>query len=138
MKVKPFLEVTLGSLFIQIFAWAMYSVLEMNVWFCGLSVVVTALLYHFLQKEQNTGLSRKCVFFAGILIPFLLALIVTAAGLIRHPNLMLLSASLDGVSPLTEVIALYATRLLLNGVVLMVFAWVDRTFLQGEEQTDEK
>ena len=47
---------------------------------------------------------------------------------IRHPNLNLLSAELDGVSPLTETVSLYAARLMINGVLLLIFAAADRAF----------
>ena len=109
----------------------MYSLLETRTWMCGLSAVISAMLYHFLQKETQTGLSRRNVFFAAILLPFLLAVGITVMQLIRYPNLNLLSAALDGVSPLTEIISLYAARLVINGVPLMVFAAIDSLFLQN-------
>ena len=133
--IKKCILVFLGSLFLQIFCWAMYSILEMRIWMCGLSVVMTALLYHFLQVEEQTGLSRRSVFFAAILAPFLLSLTVTVTQLVKYPNLNLLSASLDGVSPLTETVSLYMTRLLLNGVILLIFAAIDRAFLRDHEGT---
>ena len=135
MKIAQMLKngicVFMGSLFLQIFFWAMYSLLEMHTWMCGLSAVISAMLYHFLQKETQTGLSHRNVFFAAILLPFLLAVGITVMQLIRYPNLNLLSAALDGVSPLTEIISLYAARLVINGVPLMVFAAIDRLFLQN-------
>lgn len=138
--IKKWILVFLGSLFLQIFCWAMYSILELSIWMCGLSVLVTALLYHFLQTEEQTGLSRRNVFFAAILAPFLLGVIVTVVQLIRHPNLNLLGSSLDDVSPLTETVSLYMTRIAINGVVLLIFAAVDRAFLRKDppkEQSDE-
>lgn len=132
MKFSQMLEkwicVFLGSLFVQIVFWAIYSLLEMRVWMCGLSAVISALLYHFLQTEEKTGLSRRNVFFAAILAPFLLALTVSVMQLVRHPNLSLLSAELDGVSPLTETVSLYAARLVVNGILLLIFAAADRAF----------
>ena len=119
--LKKWICVFLGSLFVQIFFWAIYSLLEMRVWMCGLSAVISALLYHFLQLEQQTGLSRRNVFFAAIVAPFLLALTVSVMQLVRHPNLSLLSAELDGVSPLTETVSLYAARLVVNGILLLIF-----------------
>ena len=138
--VKRCILIFLGSLFLQIFCWVMYSLLEMHIWMCGLSALVTALLYHFLQTEEQTGLSRKNVFFAAILAPFVMSLAVTVIQLLKYPNLSLLSASLDGVSPMTETVSLYATRLALNGVILLIFAAIDRTFLRKpkKEQKDEK
>ena len=126
--MKKWICVFFGSLFIQIFCWAMYSLLEMQIWMCIIPAVVTALLYHFLQTEEQTGLSRRNVFFAAILIPFLLAVTVTVTGLVRYPNLSLLSAELDGVSPLTETVSLYAARLSINGILLLIFAPIDRAF----------
>lgn len=134
---KRFIWVFLGSLFLQIFCWAMYSVLSLRIWLCGLSAVITAILYHFLRKEEQTGLSRKGVFFAAILLPFLLGLTVTVVQLVKYPQLSLLSASLDGVSPLTELISLYAARLTLNGIPLLIFAAIDRAFLAGKGERDE-
>ena len=138
--VKRCILIFLGSLFLQIFCWVMYSLLEMRIWMCGLSALVTALLYHFLQTEEQTGLSRKNVFFAAILAPFVMSLAVTVIQLWKYPNLSLLSASLDGVSPMTETVSLYATRLALNGVLLLIFAAIDRAFLRKpkKEQKDEK
>ena len=83
--VKRCILIFFGSLFLQIFCWAMYSLLEMRIWMCGLSVLVTALLYHFLQTEEQTGLSRKNVFFAAILAPFVLSLAVTVIQLLKYP-----------------------------------------------------
>ena len=129
--LKKWICVFLGSLFIQIFCWAIYSLLEMRVWMCGLSAVVSAIFYHFLQTEEQTGLSRRNVFFAAILAPFLLAVTVTVTGMLRHPGLSLLSAELDGVSPLTETVSLYAARLGINGILLLIFAPIDRAFRQN-------
>ena len=138
--VKRCILIFLGSLFLQIFCWVMYSLLEMRIWMCGLSALVTALLYHFLQTEEQTGLSRKNVFFAAILAPFVMSLAVTVIQLWKYPNLSLLSASLDGVSPMPETVSLYATRLAMNGVLLLIFAAIDRAFLRKpkKEQKDEK
>lgn len=134
--IKKCILVFLGSLFLQIFCWAMYSIFEIRIWMCGLSVVMTALLYHFLQVEEQTGLSRRSVFFAAILAPFLLSMTVTVTQLVKYPNLNLLSASLDGVSPLTETVSLYMTRLLLNGVILLIFAPIDRAFLRNQKDAE--
>ena len=130
--VKKFILVFLGSLFVQIFCWGLYSYLELSVWLCGLSVIVSAILYHFLQLEEETGLSRRGVFLAAILLPFLLSAAVTVVQLMKYPQLSLLSASLDGVSPMTELISLYAARLLLNGIPLLIFAAVDKVYLAGK------
>jgi len=130
--VKKFILVFLGSLFVQIFCWGLYSYLELSVWLCGLSVIVSAILYHFLQLEEETGLSRRGVFLAAILLPFLLSVAVTVVQLMKYPQLNLLSASLDGVSPMTELISLYAARLLLNGIPLLIFAAVDKAYLAGK------
>lgn len=126
--LKKWMCVFCGSLFLQICFWAVYSLLEMRTWMCGFSAIVSALLYHFLQTEEQTGLSRRNVFFAAVLLPFLLAVTVTVIQLIRYPNLNLLSAALDGVSPLTEIVSLYAARLIVNGILLMLFAPADRAF----------
>lgn len=126
--LKKRICVFLGSLFVQCFFWAVYSLLEMRIWMCGLSAIVSALLYHFLQKEEQTGLSRRSVFFAAIPAPMLLGTAITVMQLVRHPNLNLLSAELDGVSPLTETVSLYAARLMINGVLLLIFAAADRAF----------
>lgn len=123
-----FVLVLAGSLFVQIFCWAVYDRLNMSVWLCGLSAVVTAVLYHFVQLEQGTGLSRKTVFAAAILLPFLLSAGLTAVLLMRHGNLSLSGAPADGVSPMTELTALYSARLLLNGAPLLVFAAADAVF----------
>ena len=135
--LKKWICVFLGSLFVQCFFWAIYSLMEMHVWMCGLSAVITAILYHFIQKEEQTGLSRSNVFFAAILLPFLLAATVTAVQLVRYPNLNLLSAELDGVSPLTETASLYAARLCINGILLLLFAAADRAFLQNRQTKEE-
>lgn len=136
--VKRFAAVAIGSAFLQIFCWAMYSYFELHIVMCGLSVLVTALMYHFLQKEQETGLSRISVFFAAIILPFAAAVTVTVSGLMRHPNLNLLNASLDGVSPLTETVSLYAARLTLNGIFLLIFAAIDRAFRKEVPQKHEE
>ncbi len=128
---KRFILVVLGSLFLQIFCWAMYSYFEMSIYLCGLSAVITALMYHALQIEEQTGLSRKGVFFAAILTPFLLSAAVTVYQLIRYPQLNLLSASLDGVSPFVELTSLYAARLVINGVVLLIFSAFHKIYLNN-------
>ena len=136
--LKKCIFVFLGSLFLQIFCWAMYSLLEMSIWMCGLSFIMTALLYHFLQVEEQTGLSRSGVFFAAIIAPFMLSVTVSVIQLAKYPNLNLLGASLDGVSPLTESVSLYAARLVINGILLLIFAPIDRTFLRSREKSHEK
>ena len=136
--VKRWIFIFAGSLFLQIFCWVIYSRLRMTVWMCGLSALVTALLYHYIQKEEQTGLSRRGVFSAGILAPFLTAGAVCVTGLLRHPNMTLLGAQLDGVSPMAETAALYSARLLLNGVFLLLFAAADRVLLRKQKSGKEK
>lgn len=135
--VKKWILLFLGSLFIQIFCWAMYSVLKLSVWMCGLSAIVTALFYHNLQVEEQTGLSRRNVFFAAILAPFLLSVIITILQIVKHPQLSLLGASLDGVSPMTELVSLYMTRVMINGVFLLIFAPIDLAFRKDRSTKDE-
>ena len=53
---------------------------------------------------------------------------LTAVLLMRHGNLSLSGAPADGVSPMTELTALYSARLLLNGAPLLVFAAADAVF----------
>ena len=130
--------ITLGSLFLQVFCWAVYSLLEMKTWMCGLSVIVSALMYHFVQTEEQKDLSRRSVFFAAILLPFLLAAGITVIQLVKYPALELMSATADGVSPLTELVSLYAARLMLNGAVLLLFAPVDRLLRHGRTEQNEK
>lgn len=126
---KRFGLMLLGSLFVQIFCWAAYSYLKMSTWFCPLSVLITAILYHFIQLEEQTGLSRKQVFISAILLPFLMSAGMTCFQLTQHRNLNLLGASLDGVSRTTETVSLYSARLLLNGVLLLIFAAADAAYL---------
>jgi hypothetical protein len=121
---KRFVLTVLGSLFVQCFCWALYDYLKLSVWLCGLSAVVTAVLYHFVQREEETGLSRGGVFYAAILTPFLLSAIVTVLVFINHPQMTNLSAAVDGVSQTTELISLYSARLLLNGAALLIFAGI--------------
>lgn len=141
-KVKRFILVFLGSLFVQIFCWAMYSYFKLDIWLCGVSAVITALLYHFIQLEEKTGLSRKGVFFAGILVPFVLSAAVTVYQMVKYPQLSLNGALIDGVSPITELISLYAARLIVNGAVLLLFAAADAVYLKNhtpkERRRDEE
>ncbi len=136
-KAKRFVLVVLGSIFVQVFCWAMYTHLEMNIWMCGLSALVSAVLYHFIQIEESTGISRRCVFFAAILTPFLASVLITVIQMIKYPQLNLLSASLDGVSPATETVSLYAARLIVNGVILLIFAAIDRKIRDEKEPARE-
>ncbi|MBR5372052.1 MAG: hypothetical protein IK130_07540 [Oscillospiraceae bacterium] len=131
--VRRFLLTACGSIFVQVFCWAIYSYLSMSTWMCGLSVLFTALLYHFVQLNEETGLSRRNVFLAAILLPFLLGAGITVHHLFRYPQLNLLGAELDSVSPLTETVSLYAARLLINGVILCIFAAADRIFRKDRE-----
>jgi len=132
--VRQFLLAACGSIFVQVFCWAIYSYLSMNIWMCGLSALVTALLYHFVQTDEETGLSRRNMFFAAILIPFLLGAGITVYQMIRYPQLNLLGAELDNVSPLTETVSLYAARLSVNGVILCLFAAADSIFRRNRAQ----
>jgi len=135
-KVKQFFLTALGSIFVQVFCWAVYSYLSLSTWMCILSVTVTALLYHFVQKEEETGLPRTAVFFAAILLPFALSAVITVVQLLRYPQLNLLGAQLDGVSPLTETVSLYAARLTINGGILCIFAAIDRAFRKRKGEMD--
>lgn len=136
MKIKRFLQIVAGSIFVQMFFWALYSKLELGTGLCGISALAAAMLYHYLQAEEQTGLSRRNVFFAAVLTPFAAALAITVTQFVRHPNLTLLRADLDGVSPMTELVALYAMRLAINGAVLVVFAAVDALWLRGKAQKE--
>lgn len=135
--LRKWLCVFCGSLFLQIFFWAIYSLLEMRTWMCGISAVVSAIFYHFLQSDNQTGLSSGNVFFSAIFSPFLLAVTVTMIQFVRYPNLNLLSAELDGVSSLTETVSLYAARLIVNGIPLLIFAPIDRTFFRNRQKSEE-
>lgn len=140
---KRFVAVFAGSLFVQIVIWAIGSYFDVGAAMCGISALVTALLYHGLQLEGRVGISRFSVFCAAILLPFLLSAVVMLYEMFTHTDLTLSGAELDGVSPLVECIALYATRLTLNGAALLLFAAGDAIYLhfrsvkQQGEQSDE-
>jgi len=133
--VKRFFLVLLGSVFVQIFCWVVYDRLNMNVWLCGMPALIAAVLYHYIQKEQQTGLSRKQVFFAAILLPVLLSGGITLVQMLRYNSLNLYGAEADGVSPMTELISLYAARLLISGALLLVFSAGDALWLMRHPQT---
>ena len=125
-SVKRFSVLLLGSLFVQIAIWAIYSFLELNMFLCGISAIFTAMLYHGIQLEEETGLSRRGVFFATILTPFLMGVVVTVIMLVRYPDL-----SQTGENPLLQTISLYSARLTINGVVLLLFAFADSCYLRN-------
>lgn len=127
-KAKRFLLTALASIFVQVFCWAVYSYLSLSIWMCGISALTTAILYHFIQLGGETGLSRGAVFCAAVLVPFLLGICITGMQMMKYPQLNLLGAELDNVSPLTETVSLYAARLSVNGVILCIFAAADRIF----------
>ncbi len=127
-SVKRFSLLLLGSLFVQIVVWAIYSYLKLNIFLCGVSALVTAMLYHGIQLEKETGLSRVGVFFATILTPFLLGVIATVYILMRYPDL-----SQTGGSELLQLISLYGARLTINGVILLLFALADAFYLKGRQ-----
>ncbi len=127
-SVKRFSLLLLGSLFVQITVWAIYSYLKLNIFLCGVSVLVTAMLYHGIQLEKETGLSRIGVFFATILTPFLLGVIVTVYILVQYPDL-----SQTGGSEMLQLISLYGARLTINGVILLLFALGDAFYLKGRQ-----
>ena len=129
--VKRFLLVLAGSLFVQIFVWAVCQKLEVSAGLFMVSAMVTALLYHGVQVEENTGISRISVFFAAIVTPFLISLLMNLYFILHYPNMTLYSAEADGVAKSTELLAVYAVRLTLNGAILLVFALIDRLFLRG-------
>lgn len=124
---KRFAAVLAGSLFVQIAIWAVCDYLDLSAAFCAVPSLITALLYHGIQQEENTGLSRKNVFFAAVLIPFLAAMAVTGFAIWKTIAQDLGSADMS-------LTAKYAARLCINGVILLVFAWIDRCFLRGKGQ----
>lgn len=126
---KRFFFVLLGSLFVQCFCWAVYDRLNMSVWLCGLPALIAAVLYHAVQMEQKTGLSRKAVFFAAVFVPFLVSGGITVMQMLRHNSLNLYGAEADGVSLLTETVSLYTARLLISGALLLVFSAGDALWL---------
>ena len=141
-SAKRFFLVLLVSLFVQVFCWVAYDKLNMNVWLCALPAVIAALLYHFVQLEQKTGLSRKAVFAAAILLPVLLSGGITVVQMLRYNSLNLYGAEADGVSPLTETVSLYTARLLISGALLLVFSvfdalWIARHPMQEKAARDE-
>lgn len=131
--VKRFSVLLLGSLFVQIVIWAIYDFLKLNMLFCGISVIVTALLYHGIQLEKETGLSRKGVFFAVILLPFLMSAISAIFMLIQYPDI-----SQTGGAVMLELISLYSARLVINGIVLLLFAFADSFYLRGRIKKTEQ
>ena len=128
-SVKRFSLLLLGSLFVQIVIWAIYSYLKLNIVLCGISALVTAMLYHGIQLEKETGLSRVGVFFATIFTPFLMGAIATVYILVCYPDL-----SQTGGSALLQLISLYGARLTINGVILLLFAFADAFYLKGRGQ----
>ncbi len=133
--VKRFALVVVASLFVQITIWAIYSHLNVGAMFSASSALISALLYHGIQLEENIGLRRRTVFFAAILVPFILGVVGTVYLFFDNPNLTLYNAEADGVSPMVELIALYATRLTINGVILLLFALADGIYLKNRSET---
>ena len=133
--VKRFAALLLGSLFVQIAAWAAYDFMELNMFMCGISVIVTALLYHGIQLEEGTGVSRKSVFFAAILVPFLLGVILTIVMLTQYPDLSQIGVE-SGNEKMLNLISLYSARLVINGAVLLLFAFADSFYLRGRAKNE--
>lgn len=127
--IKRFSILLLGSLFVQIVMWAIYSFLQLDTLFCGISVLVTALLYHCIQLEEETGLSRISVFFATILAPFLIGAIATVYILVFYPDL-----SQTGGSSLLQLVSLYGARLTINGAILLLFSLADAFYLKEHQK----
>lgn len=135
---KRFAAVLAGSLFFQIFVWAICDLLQISAGLFLISALLTALLYHGIQQEEKTGISRLSVFFAAILIPFLCAGLMTVRDILMYPDLNLLGAEADGVSQLREVTALYSARLTINGAILLVFSLIDALFLRKHKSSEAK
>lgn len=122
---KRFLLVLAGSLFIQIFSWAICDYLQISAGLFLLPALITALLYRGIQQENHIGISRISVFIAAVVIPFLFAGILTFRDILMYPNLNLLGAEADGVSKTRELLAVYSARLTINGAILVVFSLID-------------
>lgn len=129
--VKKILLLLLGSLFVQIVMWAIYSYLKLDIVFCGISALVTAILYHGIQLEKGMELSRVSVFFATILVPFFIGIVATVYILVQYTDL-----SQTGGSELLQLVSLYGARLTINGAILLLFALADAFYLKirGEKQ----
>lgn len=130
--IKKFSILLLGSLFVQIVVWAIYSYLQLDTLFCGISVLVTALLYHCIQLEKETGLSRISVFFAIIFTPFLIGAIATVYILVSYPDF-----SQTGSSSLLQLVSLYGARLTINGAILLLFSLADAFYLKERQKNKQ-
>ncbi len=123
--VKKILLLLLGSLFVQIAMWAIYSYLKLDIVFCGISALVTAILYHGIQLEKGMELSRVSVFFATIFVPFFIGIVATVYILVQYTDL-----SQTGGSELLQLVSLYGARLTINGAILLLFALADAFYLK--------
>lgn len=148
-KTQPlwfFLGGIVGSLALQLVYWLIYAVTEFPAVLLAVAPLLLCAIYHAIQHMplEKRKLTRLAVFVSTALLPFVVSVIVSVVCYTRNPDLTVYHAWMDQVRDTEENVALYAGRMTITGVYLVVFAALDvplqklHTWAQNREAEKKK
>lgn len=132
---KKIVAVTAASLFLQILHWLIYQWTAFPVGMLFVTPLLLCAVYHVYQSDtlENRGIRRLHVFLAGILLPFLLSAVVSAAMFLHNPDMSLYHPFVRPTGSAAETAALYAGRVMLTSLYLLVFSGLDCILLHLQD-----
>lgn len=132
--------ITLGSLFLQILHWLIYQWTAFPVQMLLLTPLLLCAAYHVCQSDtiENRGISRRNVFFWGVLMPLFIAMLVSVICYVQSPSMALYHSSAEPIVGVVQMMALYAGRTVLTSMYLLIFAGLDGILLYLQDRRQEK
>lgn len=137
---KKIIFVVLCSLFLQLLHWLVYQWTSFSAGLLFLTPLLLCAVYHVYQSDtlENRGLRRLHVFLGGVLIPLLLSGMVSLALFLHDPDMSLYHAFQEPEGNAAETAALYAGRIMLTSLYLLLFSGIDVLLLRLQDSRRER
>lgn len=136
MKIwKKMILVALCSLFLQLLHWGIYQWTSFPARLLFLTPLLLCGVYHVYQSDtlENRGLRRLHVFFGGVLLPLLLSTAISLGMFLYDPDMSLYHPFQEPEGGAAETAALYAGRLMLTSLYLLIFSGIDILLLRFQD-----
>ncbi len=133
--LQRFLLITFSSLLLQLIHWLVYHFTAFPAQLLFLTPLILCAAYHAVQSDslQNRGVSRWLCFFAAVLVPLLLSILVSVVVYLRAPDLPVFHPMLPQTPSFLGNIALFSGRLTITSFYLLVFSAIDVILLHWQD-----
>ena len=127
------------SMFSQWLNWYIYEKMEYGWGYMLLTPLILCFMYHFVQMDagKHGNFSRRFFFLFSVALPLIFSTAVTVLLFIFSPELSIFDSYEEYSGNFIETIAIYAGRIMITSVYLLIFAVIDIPLLKKSEEKEK-